>query len=146
MNRIRKNKTVMFRSFVLENEFVFYRFYKSFIIILRRCESVLITEQNISFFRLETDNDNRQYEKDARDIIANAGVTMDENFKIHEGWVWWYEYCGYAQFYLCFCKSPDLSIYRKLVEIDMKHLGIDHTQHLLVAMKMFGRKMQHEEV
>ena len=103
-------------------------------------------EQDISFFRLETDKENRQYEKDARDIIASAGVAIDENFKIHEGWVWWYEYCGYAQFYLCFCKSPDLSIYQKLVEIDMKHLGIDHTQHLLVAMKMFGRKMQHEEV
>ena len=62
----------MFRSFVLENELVFCTFYKSFIIILRRCESVLITEQNISFFRFETDNENRQYEKDARDIIANG--------------------------------------------------------------------------
>ena len=113
---------------------------------MRRCKRLLTTEQNIYSFRLETDNENRQYDKEARDIIASSGVTIDENFKIHEGWVWWYEYCGYAQFYLCFCKSPDLSIYKKLVEIDMKHLGIDHTQHLLVAMKMFGRRMQHEEV
>ena len=117
----------------------------NFIIILRRCESVLISEQNINFFRLETDNENLQYEKDARDIIASSGVEIDENFKIHEGWVWWYEYCGYAQFYLCMTKNIDLSTYQKLVEIDLK-LGMDHTQHLLVAMKVFGRKMQHQEV
>ena len=120
MNHIRKNKPVTIRSFVLEIEFVFSRFNKSFIIILRRCESVLISEQNIYFFRLETNNENLQYEKDARDIIASSGVEIEENFKIHEGWVWWYEYCGYAQFYLCKTKNIDLSTYQKLVEIDLK--------------------------
>ena len=94
---------------------------------------------------MKTDNENRQYDKDARDIIASSGVAIDENFKIHKEWLWWYEYCGYAQFYLNKTKIPDISIYKKLVDIDLK-LGIDHTQHLVVAMKAFGRKMQHEEV
>lgn len=53
--------------------------------------------------------------------------------------------CGYTQFYLNNIRNPEMSIYHKLVEIDLK-LGIDYTKHLVVAMKMLGRKMKFDEV
>ena len=53
--------------------------------------------------------------------------------------------CGYTQFYLNNIRNPEMSTYHKLVEIDLK-LGIDYTKHLVVAMKMLGRKMKFDEV
>ena len=94
-------------------------------------------------FRAEDQEKNHQYEKDAREIIANAGI--NETFKLNKNWLWWMPECGYTQFYLNKIQNPEISTYQKLVDIDLK-LGIDYTQHLYVAIRMFGRKMKFEEV
>ena len=75
----------------------------------------------------------------------DSGVEIANNFNINKNWLWWMPECGYTQFYLNNTRNPEMSTYHKLVEIDLK-LGIDFTKHLIVAMKMLGRKMKYDEV